>query len=178
MPRLEALNPDNATGPAKELLDAVQAKMGKTPNILRTLANSPAALNAYLGFSDALKDGALSPALRECIALTVAEGSGCDYCLAAHTTMGKMAGLGDEDMINCRKGESSDGKTAAAIHFARRLMDTNGFVEDGDLATVREAGFNDGDIAEIVAVVSLNLFTNYFNHVAETEIDFPAAPAL
>lgn len=178
MPRLKALDPKTATGPAKELMDTVKANMGKVPNILRTMANSPAALNAYLGFSGALKDGALSPELRECIALAVAQKNDCDYCLAAHTALGKMAGLGADEMINCRKGESTDARTAAAIRFALRTMETNGFVEEGDMAAVREAGFSDGDVAEIVAVVSLNIFTNLFNHVADTKIDFPKAPAL
>jgi len=178
MPRLEAINPENATGEARKLLDTVQAKTGRAPNIVRTLAASPAALKAYLGFSGALKESALSDPLRECIALTVAEENDCDYCRAAHTAGGKLAGLSDEDMVNCRKGESSDSKTQAAIRFARRVVETRGWVEDRDLDEVRGAGWGEGEIVDMVATVALNLFTNYFNHVAGTEVDFPTPPSL
>ena len=120
----------------------------------------------------------LSAKVRELIALTVGEANQCQYCLSAHTALGKMAGLGDEEIADGRRGASTDRKTEAVLRFARKIVTERGFVKDDDLATVRAAGVSDAEIAEIVANTALNIFTNYFNHVAETEIDFPAAEKL
>ncbi len=178
MTRLQAIHPETATGQAKHILDGVQGKLGFTPNIMRTMANSPAVLQGYLDFSRALSKGKLSPKLREQIALTVAEANGCNYCLAAHSAIGKTVGLSEETIQDSRQAQSPDRQIAAVLHFARKIVLERGRVKDSDLTPLRQAGFGDGDIAEIVANVSLTLFTNYFNHVAETEIDFPAVPEL
>ncbi len=177
MSRLEAINPETATGKTKELLDAVQKKYGMVPNLVRTFANAPAALETYLSFG-ALDAGSLSPALREQIALVVAELSGCEYCLSAHTAIGKMVGLSEEQIIDSRSGSSSDSKAEEMLRFAKAIVEKRGRVSDEEVNRIRQAGYSDGDIAEIVANVVKNIFTNYFNHVAETEVDFPKAPAL
>lgn len=178
MPRLQAVNPETASGKAKDLLDGVRSKLGKTPNLLRTMANSPAVLEAYLGFSGALQGGLLSSRLREQMALAVSEANGCEYCLAAHSALGKTVGLSEEDILDSRHGASSDSEVDVALRFARRVAENRGLVSDGDLERLRRAGYGDGEIAEIVAHVALNIFTNYFNHVAETEVDFPSVPKL
>jgi uncharacterized peroxidase-related enzyme len=178
MPRIEAANPETATGKAKALLEGIQLKMGMTPNILRAMANSPAALEAYLGFSGALRKGVLSPKLREQIALVVSEANECNYCLAAHTALGQMVGLSEEEAQDSRQAFSPDSKVAAALWFARQLVDKRGRVSDEDIARLRSAGYGDAEIAEIVAHVGLIAFTNYFNHVAETVVDFPLVPKL
>lgn len=178
MPRLQAINPDTAEGRAKELLDGVKAKLGKAPNLLRTMANSPAVLEAYLGLSGALAGGLLPAKLREQLALSVSEANGCEYCLAAHSALGKMAGLSEEDVLESRGGESSDSKARAALSFAREVVENRGWVSDGDVEGLRSAGYGDGEIAEIVAHVALNIFTNYFNNVAQTVVDFPSVPKL
>lgn len=178
MTRLQALNPQTTTGPAKNLLNGVQAKLGFTPNLLKTMANSPAVLKAYLNFSSALGIGILPAKLREQIALTVAEINECDYCLAAHAAIGKTVGLNDETIQDSRRAQSPDSKEAAVLQFVRKLVIDRGWVNDDDLARIRQAGFSDGEITEIVATVALNLFTNYFNHVAGTEVDFPRVPEL
>jgi AhpD family alkylhydroperoxidase len=126
----------------------------------------------YLSFSTALGGGALGAKLREQIALAVAEANGCEYCLAAHSTIGKMVGLSNADVVASRQGRSSDPKAAAALAFARAVLDRRGDVSDADLRAVREAGHGDGEIAEILAHVALNVFTNYFNRFARTNIDF------
>jgi AhpD family alkylhydroperoxidase len=144
MERITPVNPQAAQGRAKELLDAVKAKLGVVPNMTRSMAVSPSVLDAYLGFSSALAHGVLPARVREQLALDVGEANHCDYCVSAHSALGKRAGL----------------------------------VEDADLAAVREAGYGDAEIAEVVAHVALNIFTNYFNNVAGTTIDFPKAPAL
>ncbi len=176
MQRLKAVNPETASGKAKELLDAVQDKLGMTPNLIRTMAGSPAVLEAYLGLTGGLAGGVLSAKLRERIALTVSEANGCHYCLAAHSAVGKMVGLSEEDIADSRQGVSPDSKVDAALRFARLLVERRGWADDGDVSRLRAAGYEDGEIAEIIANVALSMFTNYFNHVAETTLDFPEVP--
>ncbi len=173
MSRLSTVDPKQATGKAKELLDGVQAKFGMTPNLMKALAHSPAALKAYLDFAGALADGVLEPKLREQIALTVGAENGCEYCVSAHTALGKGAGLSSDELTAARKATSSDAKANAALKFARTVVVTKGNVTDQDMQNLRAANYTDGQIAEIVAHVGMNVFTNYFNHVAQTEIDFP-----
>lgn len=176
MPRLNALDPKETTGKTKELLDGVKAKIGMIPNLMRTFANSPAALEGYLNFSGALSGGLLDAKLREQIALTVADANSCEYCLSAHTAIGKLVGLHENELVASRKASSTDARTNAALMFAHQLVVKRGEVDDADVRTVRAAGFNDGEITEIIANVALNIFTNYFNHVAQTVVDFPKVP--
>lgn len=173
MPRLKPVTKDQANAKAKPFLEAVEKKLGTIPNLMKTMANAPAVLEAYLGFSGTLAKGTLSPKLREQIALVVGESNRCDYCLAAHSALGRMAGLSDEEITDSRRGSSPDRKTESVLGFARTLVAERGRVSDEDVAKVRAAGFDDGGIAEIVANVSLNIFTNYFNHVADADVDFP-----
>ena len=126
----------------------------------------------------ALAGGGLPRRLREQIALAVGEANACAYCVAAHTAMGRRAGLTEQETKEARRGSSHDTKERAALEFARKVVEDRGVVADADLERIRRAGYNDGEIAEIVANVALNIFTNYFNHVAGTEVDFPAAPDL
>ncbi|MEW5978757.1 MAG: carboxymuconolactone decarboxylase family protein [Acidobacteriota bacterium] len=178
MTRLTAVNPAKATGKTKELLDGVEKKLGLTPNMMRTMAHSPAVLEGYLDFSGALSHGKLNAKLREQIALTSAEINNCDYCASAHTAIGKMVGLGEEAIFAAREGRAADPKAGAALKFARDIIVNRGEVSDADLEAVTAAGFDEGEIAEIVANVALNIFTNYFNLAAGTEIDFPAVRSL
>lgn len=173
MPRLNAVDPKEATGKAKELLDGVKAKIGMVPNLMRTFANSPAALEGYLSFSSALSGGSLNAKLREQIALTVADANSCEYCLSAHTAIGKMVGLNENELVASRRATATDAKTDAALKFAHQLVVKRGELLDSEIQAVRSAGYNDGEITEIVANVALNIFTNYFNHVAQTVVDFP-----
>ncbi len=173
MSRIIAINPTEATGKTKELLDAVQAKLGLTPNMMRTMAQSPTVLEAYLNFSNMLSGGSLNAKVRGQISVLSAEENGCSYCLSAHTTIGKMAGLSEAEILAAREANSADTKTNAALKFAKTILEKRGEVSDADLQTVKNAGFTEGEIAEIVANVALNIFTNYFNGVAQTEIDFP-----
>ncbi len=175
MSRLQPLQPETATGKAKELLAAVQGKLGLVPNMTRVMANSPAVLDGYLGLSGALSKGTLPSKLREQIALAVAEKNGCEYCLAAHSTIGKMVGLSADQILDSRRSSAVDPKVDALLQFASKVVQVQGKVSDADLQLVRNAGYDDGAIAEVVANVALSIFTNYFNHVADTDIDFPRA---
>jgi uncharacterized peroxidase-related enzyme len=171
--RLPLIDPTRATGPQKELLDAVRAKMGLVPNVVRALAGSPAALKSYIDFSAALAGGSLSARQREQLALAVAEVNACGYCLSAHTLIGGKSGLKEAQVLDARRGTADDLKTAALLKLAQRIVVERGHVKDADLRAAREAGASDAELAETVAVVAFNLFTNYFNHVAATPIDFP-----
>lgn len=173
MSRLPAIQTESATGKAKQLLEAVQAKLKITPNMTRVMANSPAVLEAYLQFSGALAGGMLDPKLREQLALEVGEQNSCQYCVSAHTAIGQMVGLPQSEIESARNATSSSPRNAAALKFAQAVVAGKGQVSDADVAAVRAAGFNDGEIAEIIAHVALNVFTNYFNTAAEVEVDFP-----
>ena len=178
MPRLNPVNRDTADSQTTELLDAVQQKMGSVPNLISTMAQSPAVAQAYLGFSQQLSSGTLPAKLREQIALVVGETNSCEYCVSAHTVLGKMAGLSEEEAADARRAIAADEKVSQALQFARRIVNSRGQVSDEDVEQVRRAGYTEGEIAEVVANVALNLFTNYFNHVAGTDVDFPKAPEL
>jgi uncharacterized peroxidase-related enzyme len=173
MSRLPAIQTETASGKAKQLLEAVQAKLKITPNMTRVMANSPAVLEGYLSFSGALAGGSLPARLREEIALEVGEQNGCAYCVSAHTAIGKMTGLTDTEISEAREARSNSQKHTAALEFARQVVAKKGWVTDADIEAVRGAGFNDGEVAEIIAHVALNVFTNYFNTAAGVEIDFP-----
>jgi uncharacterized peroxidase-related enzyme len=173
MPRLTPIDPATATGEAKVLLDGVQKKLGVTPNLLRTLANAPAALKAYLGFGDALAGGRFDAKTREAFSLAVAGANACEYCASAHVAVSKSLKVDEVEIARRLEGRSNDPALDAALVFARTVVDKRGFVSDDDIAAVRAAGHDDGAIAEIVANVAVNIFTNYFNHVAETDVDFP-----
>lgn len=162
-----------ATGRAKELLDGVQAKFGMTPNLMRVLANSPAALEGYLTFNDSLSKGQLPAKLRELISVIVAEANRCEYCLSAHTAIGKLVGLKEEEILAGRELNIGDAKLDAALHFVHEIVVRRGQLDESDIEKVRQAGYTDGDIAEIISNVGLNIFTNYFNNIVDTEIDFP-----
>jgi uncharacterized peroxidase-related enzyme len=173
MSRLTAIDPAQATGRAHDLLAAVKAKLKITPNMTRVMANSPAVLEAYLGFSGALEQGSLTAKLREQLALIVAQNNGCEYCLSAHSTLGKMAGLTESEIAGSRQAHTTSPKDTAALAFAQEIVQNRGVVPEEALAKVRAAGFSEGDVAEIIAHVALNVFTNYFNNVAGVDIDFP-----
>ena len=165
---------DSAPAEARPLLQAVQRQLGTVPNLFRLVANSPAALEGYLAMSAALSKGRLPPPTRERIALAVAQVNGCDYCLSAHTYLGKnLAKLDDAEIAANRRGASNDPKADAAVRFAAKVARERGQVSDDDLRAVRLAGYDDGQIIEIVQHVSLNVWTNYLNEIARTDIDFP-----
>jgi uncharacterized peroxidase-related enzyme len=178
MSRLPTVDPSTASGATKELLNAVEKKLGVVPNMMRTMALSPAVLDGYLQFSGALAKSSLSAKVREQIALAVGEVNSCEYCLAAHTTIGGKLGLAASEVDAARHGVAKDPKVAAILAFARELVLRRGEVKDADLRVVRQAGVSDPEIAEIVASVALNVFTNWFNHVADPVVDFPAAKPL
>jgi uncharacterized peroxidase-related enzyme len=168
------------TSPAasQPLLQAVKKQLGVVPNLFRLVGNSPAALEGYLGLNGALAKGALEAPTRERIALAVAEINGCSYCLSAHSYLGKnLAKLSDAEIAANRDGHSIDPKADAAVAFAVAVVNARGHVSDADIKAVKDAGYNDAQLIEIVLHVALNTLTNYVNEVANTEIDFPVVAA-
>ncbi|KIA98910.1 peroxidase [Flavobacterium sp. JRM] len=179
MTRLRALNPEEVTGKTKDLFNAVQAKLGVVPNMMRTMGNSPAVLEGYLNLSGALSHGKLGTKTGELIALAVSESNSCDYCLAAHTFIGEKLVKTDPAVLQAaRTGNSTDAKIEAVLQFAKTLISKNGLVNDEDVNKAKNAGVTDAEIAETVGHVALNVLTNYFNNTANTEIDFPAISSL
>lgn len=164
---------------AKPLLEAVNKQLGVIPNLMKMTGNSPAALEGYLSLNGAVGKGVLDVQTRERIALATAEYNGCEYCLAAHSYLGKnLAKLDESEIALARDATSADGKAAAALAFAHRVAAARGHVNDSELAAVRAAGFDDGAIVEIVTNVALNVLTNYLNNVAQTDVDFPRVALL
>lgn len=174
MSRIPLVDRRNTTTERQQTLDSIHAAFGATPAMFRAVANSTAALNSLWGSFAALGAGVIAPALGEQIAVAVADRNGCHYCLAAHTALGRKAGLGADDLAAAQRGESGDAKTRAALQFALKLVDERGQVADADVAAVRDAGFSDEEIVEILAHVALNLFTNYVNIAFDVPVDFPA----
>lgn len=167
-----------APSTSQPLLQAVKAQLGVAPNLFRLVANSPAALEGYVAMFGALGKGQLPPPTRERIALAIAEFNGCDYCLSAHTYLGReVAKLDDAEMAANRNGGSYDVKADAAVRFAVRVAKSRGRVSDEDFRAVKSAGYDDAQIIEIVQHVALNTWTNYINTVAKTDIDFPVVTA-
>ena len=173
MPRINPVTDASAPDKSRPMLQNLRKALGGVPNILATLANSPAALQAYLGFGQALSGSKLSNAAREQIAVAIAGENSCGYCASAHTALGGKAGLAADELARNLRGESADPRTQAALDFARAVVIKRGHIADADLAAARQAGYGDDEIIDIIAVVAINIFTNYFNHIAGTEIDFP-----
>lgn len=176
MPRITPVDPASTSGKTKDLLDAVQKKLGLIPNMTRSMAVAPAVLEGYLGLSGALGHGVLDAKTRELIALTVAEANACQYCASAHTAIGKMVGLKDDQVASARAAKAENPKTAAILGLAHRIVVARGEVTDAEVAKAQAAGITAPELAEIVAHVALNILTNYFNVVAQTPIDFPEVP--
>jgi uncharacterized peroxidase-related enzyme len=173
MARIKPIELSMAEGKSRELLEAVKKQMGTVLNIFKGFAHSPAALEFYLAQSKALAGGVLKAKLREQIAVTLAGANQCDYCASAHTFLGKKTGISEAELADNLAGRSRDGKTATALGFARAIAENRGQIGDEDLQQVRDAGFSEAEIVEIIAHVGMNLFTNIFNNIADTEVDFP-----
>jgi uncharacterized peroxidase-related enzyme len=178
MSRIPAVDPKTATGPARPLLDAVQAQLGVTPNFIRVLAQSPKALEGFLGLYGAAGGFSLGKPTQERIALAVAEGNACEYCVSAHTAIGRGAGLTNDEMLLNRKGTSADHAQAAAVAFARALNDNVGEVTQAEIDAARAAGLGDAQLVEIIALVAMNVFTNLVGKATQVDIDFPKVALL
>lgn len=173
MSRIPAVDPATAPAPVQKMLDAVEKGLGGKPNLFRVAGNSAASLEALTSLFGAVSKGRFNAKAREAIALSVSEQNGCDYCLSAHSALGKGAGLSDAELSSARQGESADARVNAALRLSRQIVEKRGQVDAGALAAARAAGLTDADLVDLVTNVALTVFTNYLNLVADTEIDFP-----
>ena len=174
MTRIALVSPADTTGERQQLLAQIQGAFGATPNMFKAVANSTAALKSMWGSFGALGGGVIGAKLGEQIAVAIADRNECDYCLAAHTALGRKAGATAEEMSAAQAGQSADPKTAAALRFATAIVNNRAQIGDGDVAALRQAGFDDEAIVEIMAHVALNLFTNYVNVALQVPVDFPS----
>lgn len=174
MSRITVVDQNNASPEQSALFDAIQSQLGVVPNFLKVFANSPTALRAFLGLYGVANEGSLDPQTRERIALALAQQNACEYCVSAHTAIARKAGLSTAEIEANRAGTSKDAKAAAAVKFARALVAHTGEVTTAELLEVRNAGYDDAQIVEIITHVGLNLLTNILGKASRVEIDFPA----
>lgn len=173
MNRINVVSHENANAEQKALLDAIQSQLGMVPNFLKVFANSPAALRAFLGLHGIAGEGSLDAPTRERIALALAQQNGCQYCVSAHTAIGRKVGLDVAEIEASRAGTSNDARAAAAVQFAKALAEHNGEVSTGEILAVRNAGYGDAEIVEIITHVGMNVLTNILGKASRVEIDFP-----
>ncbi len=178
MARLNPVEPSEVAARLQDFMAAEKSRMGRINNMVKVMSNSPAALEGYLGLSGVLDRGVLGPELAERLALTVSEANGCHYCLTAHGVQARQLGISWDETLAARRAESSDPKIDAALKFALAVVDRRGRVSDDEVVVVKEAGYSDGEIAEIVTHVARTILTNYLNNVAATSLDWPAAEPL
>lgn len=173
MSRINPLELENTDATTAATLKAVQSKLGMLPKMFTTFAHAPVALNGYLQLSQSLGGGRLNERQREMIAIAVAQENVCEYCLSAHATIGKGAGLNEQDIAQARSGKATEVKDALITAFALKVLQSRAAISDSEFDAARNAGLDDGLIIEIIANVALNVMTNYVNRIAGTDIDFP-----
>ncbi len=180
MPRIPVHDVDDAPVASQQALQGLQRRMGTLLNIHAEMAHSPVVLSAYTGMQQAIGEhGTFDTKTREAIALTVAAVDHCEYCLAAHTGSARKAGWTEQDTISIRAGQIDfDDRLAALLSVAAETAGGVGYVEDATWKAALDAGWSTEQLAEAFAHVMANVFTNFFNHYAGTELDVPAAPPL
>lgn len=175
MPRVRPISEAEAPAGVAELFQRIRASFGTIPNIFLAMGNSPAVLKGYIELNSALHQTSLSPVIREKIALAVGQINRCRYCLAAHSTVAKKVGMSDDAISKARSGEDDDPKTQAILNFVRQSVENRGWMTDEHVTVLKNVGVSEREIVEIVMAIAINLFTNYFNHIADPEIDYPVA---
>ena len=171
--RIQPVDPDHATGAIGQLFSEIRAKFALVPNLLRVVANAPAALEGLMSLSASLARGALGEKTREQLALAIAESNLCAYCLSGHTAMAAKIGLNQAEIDDAIRASAADARTDAILKLARSIVVQRGELTDADLARARAVGLSDGEIVETVANVALNIFENYMSHIARVPSDFP-----
>jgi len=178
MSLINPLTHAEASPQTRQLFDTLSHKIGKVPNVYAVAGHSPATLKGVLDFSETLGGGELTGKEVEAVALVVGEENGCDYCVSAHTVVGKMQGFSEADTVAVRDGSIRDEKLSALTNLAREIVATRGRPSELSVQCFFDAGYNQGALVNVLGLVALNTFTNYTNHIAQTPIDFPAAPEL
>lgn len=172
MPRLNTISPDKAVGHTAEVYGAIKKSLGSVPNLFQAMGTNADVLQTFLGLGPSLK--LLSGSEQEAIALTVAQKNNCNYCLAAHTLLGTMNGLSKEETLRIRRGQSENDKRQALIRFVGEVVAEKGHVSDATIEGFRAAGYTDAHVPEVMLAIVINIYTNYFNHINQTVVDFPS----
>ena len=171
---LAPIQPEDATGVAKDLLAQVQKGLGRVPNMTKVMANSPALLKSYLALSAAVGSGTLPAAVRDRLAIATAQLNGCEYCLSAHTYIGSnVSKVTADELDSARRSDSTNPHVAALLTLSSAIAENAGDVAEDTIAEAREAGVTNEEIGELVANLALNVLTNYFNVLARVENDWP-----
>ena len=178
MKELNIITQEQASPEAQELFEVLKKKYGTVPNLYAVTANSPVALKAVLDYGDTLATGEFTAKEQESIALVVAQVNGCKYCLAAHTVVGKMLGFSEEETLSIRSGSSDDSKLGALVALAGEIVSSRGWPAQELVDNFFAAGYNKAALVELIGLVSLNVFKNYLNHIADAPLDFPEARQL
>ncbi|MFZ6692309.1 carboxymuconolactone decarboxylase family protein [Undibacterium sp. SXout20W] len=173
MTYINSLSIEQADPTTAATLNAVKAQIGMIPNLFSTLAKSPTALNSLLGLNQTIGTSALSASEREIIALATSQANSCQYCVSAHSLLGKNAGLNAEQLINARSAKAGNDRASAIASFTKALVEQRGHVAPEVLDQFKANGLSEADLLEIIANVVATTFTNYTNNVARTVIDFP-----
>jgi len=179
MPRIRQLNMEEAQTWTKNLYRRVEKNIGVVPNMFKCIGNSDVGLDGFLALNAGINSGKLGPKNVKMIILLTSQLNDCEYCAAAHTQMAKNAGLlTDEECVNARKAIGPDEKTTKMLEFAKKIKLNNGMVTDEDIKAVRDAGFDDQEIVEMIGAISLICFANYISNVGQPDLDFPEAPPI
>ncbi|WP_050421879.1 carboxymuconolactone decarboxylase family protein [Bradyrhizobium tropiciagri] len=176
MSRLSVPNLETDTGPSGQIYAQIKKAAGSVPNAYAAIAaHGPAALKAMVAADAVLTGGSLSKRDREIIKLVISAVGGCDYCVAAHSHFAKLAGVKVDALKQIRDGEpTGDAKYDVLINFVRKLAQSSGTVSDEDFAAIKAAGYSDAQLVEISLAFATIVFTNVFNRINDTDIDFPA----
>ncbi|MFI0435645.1 MAG: carboxymuconolactone decarboxylase family protein [Parachlamydiaceae bacterium] len=178
MSRVKPVTVEEAKGEVKDIYHSLEKNMGRVFNIFLNMGHSPAVLKGFLAFSDAANHTHLPPKIREQIALVVGQANQCQYCLSAHSAIAKARGMSEDEILKSRHAETTNIKEQAILKFAKQVVDNRGNVSNQEIAALKAAGVEDAEFVEIVFVILLNMFTNYFNHITDPVIDFPLAPEI
>ncbi|MCE2982882.1 MAG: carboxymuconolactone decarboxylase family protein [Parachlamydia sp.] len=178
MARINPVPAEKATGELQDIYQNLENKMGRVLNVFSTMAHSPAVLKGFLNLSESANQTSLTPQLKEEIALVVAQTNNCRYCLSAHSQLAKGAGILQDDILQARLGQSKDQKTQSILAFSKKVVEKRANVSDQDVQELKNAGVSEQEMVEIILLIVVNLFTNYFNIITDPEVDFPAAPTI
>jgi uncharacterized peroxidase-related enzyme len=176
MSRLSVPNLESDSGPSGQVYAQIKKAIGSVPNTFAAIAaHGPAALKVVLAADTVVAAGTLTKRDQEVIKLVISAAGGCDYCVAAHNHMARLAGVKAEVLKQIREGQPTDNaKRDALVRFVRKLAQSSGTVSDEDFAAIKAAGYSDAQLVEISLAFATTVFTNVFNRINDTEIDFPA----
>lgn len=178
MARLKQVSPDTAQGDLKNVFESIKKRMGTVPNVFQYMANSPSLLKGFFALAELANATQLSPRMRQLILLTVSQNNNCQYCLSAHSYISKNLGLEEKEILEARKAQSKEPKTHALLQFCKKFVEKKGFIDDNDINHLKSQGISDAEIGDALLVIILGIYTNYFNHLNNTPIDFPEAVRL